>query len=170
MTSVAEPETPARSRREKKSIAEPLQKWVRAMGEALKQMGNRKCPNLNNDLRVARLVTWMRPMLDAIDITRQKVQKDAAEAGQQAGLSASALEMVVLKMQTALSELDLTPFPIYDAPPFKLGKNDLPKDMTGDGGWKNSSALGAIVADLDFLLELSEAELTELAKESEKGR
>lgn len=150
--------------KEKKPWSAPLQKWVRAMAEALKQLGNRKCPNLNNDLRVSRLLIWLRPHIDAIEIARQKVQKDAADRSKEPGLSASALEMIVLQMQTSLNELELTPFPIYDRPPFKLGKGDLPRDMTGEGGWKNSSSLGAIVADLGELLELSGAELDELSK------
>ncbi|HXG72578.1 MAG TPA: hypothetical protein VNJ04_18395 [Gemmatimonadaceae bacterium] len=123
-------------------------KQVLAMSNALRLLGNRKMGSVTADLKVGRLIRLLAPHAEPIAETRQKIatfligDRDIEEMS--AGESAlMASKMVGMQATFDAMEIELD-FPAS----LKLTQADLPKERTGDDGWKNATQLGAITADL----------------------
>ena len=132
---------------------------VRGMHTALSILGDRFMPNIKADIKVARLLVHFTPIVDPLNVERNKMAtKTLEDAKQSKGtgdidkLSNAAQQEVMALVVLAQQEWDNLPITL-ELPDIKIDQNDLPKERTGDDGWKNGSSLGSIIAGLGELFE-----------------
>ena len=131
--------------------------------DALTTLGRRKCPLINSDLKVARLIKWIEPYAHPIQSARNGIPARVLNGRQTDGLTPVDVQLINFAIsgeQEALdaATVDLPPAPRSSGVPLVLRQADLPKEQTGDLGWKNADSLGIIVAHLDFLYEFAESD------------
>ncbi|HXG69475.1 MAG TPA: hypothetical protein VNJ04_02560 [Gemmatimonadaceae bacterium] len=123
-------------------------KQVLAMSNALRNLGNRKMGSVTADLKVGRLIRLLAPHAEPIAETRQKIATDLIGDRDIEEMSVGESNLLASKMSAAQTELDMAECEIDLPASLKLTLADLPKERTGDDGWKNATQLGAITADL----------------------
>ena len=129
---------------------------LRGMFGALQILGNRHLPTIDADLKVGRLIRLLAPLAEPIGPARQRIAARLAEAdaghGDVEKLSPLGQQLLGAAIAGAQADFDGQEVEV-DLPPWRITKADLPKEKTGDDGWRNGSQLGAIIADLGLLFE-----------------
>ena len=122
---------------------------------ALRKLGERRMATVGADLKVGRLLRVLAPLVEPLDVVKQKVVKDVllAVAGKDITPEArSLMNLTVAEMQTAI-DLDTVEaaLPLQ----FALKEADLPKRKSGEEDDPNATGLGGLIADLGplFLLD-----------------
>ena len=130
---------------------------LQRMYAALAVLGNRRMASLAADLKVARLLRVLAPHVEPLETLKRGIVLDlAAGLPKDAALSNTREQLLVMTIGARQAELDAETVEIDLPIVYALRETDLPKEMTGADGWKNSSQLGAIVADLGPLYNLDE--------------
>lgn len=130
---------------------------LRAMYGALSILGNRRLPTVTADVKVGRLLRALAPVVDPLQVARQRIVADVLadrDPNELSPLEARTLEAEVVKRQAEL-DAQLAPED-FRMPAGMIELADLPAAMTGAEGWKNAEALGAITADLGPLFIFSD--------------
>ena len=123
---------------------------------ALRKLGERKMATVGADLKVGRMQRALAPLVEPLDVVKQKVVKDVllAVAGKDITPEArSLINLTVAEMQTAI-DLDTVEaaLPLQ----FALKEADLPKRKSGEEDDPNATGIGALVADLGPLFVMPE--------------
>ncbi len=121
------------------------------MFNAIVMLGNRSMANVGADLKVARFIRALQPEAVALAKKREELRAPPAQEDKPA-LPAPAPEEIARLERALLDERFEVALPLA----FRLTEADLPKEKTGADGWKNADGLGAIVADLELLFDLSD--------------
>lgn len=134
---------------------------LRGMYAALELLANRRLPSLDADLKVARLLTLLGPVAEPARAARDKVALRVMEETI-GGLEPEKVPQPIVALsntrtKVAIDEFDAEIIEI-ELPPYRITKEDLPKDKAGDDGWKNGEAAAAIAADLGPLFRFDEAD------------
>jgi hypothetical protein len=122
------------------------------MQAALAVLGNRRMANIGADLKVARLLRALAPYAEPLEAVKRAaslaVVDELPEGAEFTALQEQVLGMRIAEKQT---ELDNQEIEIEVPLSYALKESDLPKEMTGADGWKNTAQLGAIISDLGSL-------------------
>lgn len=112
---------------------------ILAIHSALVDLARRKLPSITVDLKVARRIESLKPALAAYEAVHKKTIAEYTDAE---GKMVNAMGL-----QAAINELNANRVEI-PAPKSKLAQADLPVDLKGDEGQKNTTGLSAIITDL----------------------
>lgn len=131
-------------------------KTVERIYKALVMLSRRTLPGINSDLKVAKLRRFFAPLAEPIEEARQKklIENSEDVAGESQLKNAAAV---------AASNIEIANQPCeFDKPRWTIVEGDLPKELKGEpsqqnpfAGNANRTGVGEIVAELDFLYELS---------------
>lgn len=128
---------------------------------ALNILGNRYAPDVDSDLKIGRLLVIITELTVSIKTSKTKIPFRVLqdEFGNENITNLDSLpgmvkEFLKGKINVAYDEFDSQLVEEFEVPDkLILTRKDLPKDKTGDKGWENGSALGAIVAALGPLFD-----------------
>lgn len=125
-----------------------------AIHSALAILGNRKMATINGDLRVARLLRLFTPEAELIKKAKNRiiVENTSGDVGKLEQIERYKLQAI---LNDKANEFDSEMVDILLPENLRIKEEDLPKELSGDDGWKNANQLGAIVADLDCLFEFT---------------
>ena len=133
-------------------------KTVERIYNALVTLSRRTLPDINSDLKVARLRRHFQPLAEPIEEARQKqlIENSVDVAGESQLQNAAAV---------AASNLEIANKPCeFTKPTLTIVQGDLPKELKGEpsarnpfSGNANATGRSEIIAELDFLFELPDA-------------
>lgn len=130
---------------------------IRAMHGALSVLGNRRMATANGDLKVGRMLRAVVAFAEPLQKARQRVVLDVLDGREIKDLSPLEVRRIEAEIMTKQAELDEQAAPDdFKLPSGQIETKDLPKEMSGDEGWQNATALGAITADLGPLFDFGE--------------
>jgi hypothetical protein len=124
---------------------------------ALVMLGNRRMANLGADLKVARLLRVLAPLVEPLEDVKRKVALaliDALPEGTE--LTGTQEQIMAMRIASAQTAVDNEEIEVELPMQFALRETDLPKEGAGKEGGANCTALGAIVADLGPLYLMDE--------------
>ena len=125
---------------------------------ALAILAGRSCPSLDADLKAGRLHRIFSDAVEGFDKARNSISMKLLEGTAIKDLdklTPLANERLAGQIAVAQAAFDET-LVEFEWPKWKIKKSDLPKEKTGDEGWKNGTAIGAITSGLGDLFDWSE--------------
>ena len=123
------------------------------MYAALKLLGNRRMANVGADLKVGRMLRVLAPLAEPLESAKQHAVQDVIKAAppDATGLALSRVNLAGAAAQLAVDEATVeVALPLA----FALREADLPKEQSGEEGWRNAAGLGALMTDLGPLFIL----------------
>ena len=128
------------------------------MHRALTILGNRRMATLGADLKVARLLAVLKPLVEPLESVKRKAALALVDQMPE-GTELTAMQEQILNMRSAevQSEIDTATVEVELPMAYVLKEADLPREQTSKDGWVNGSQLGAIIADLGILYVMDEA-------------
>ena len=127
---------------------------------ALVILGNRSLPSMDSDIKIGRMAHCLAPTAEMLQPAKQKAMAEFGESHSLEDLTDTAANILAAQMTVRLNELDDEQVEV-EIPVARVTKADLPKEKSGDDGWKNGARIGGIVSDLGILFE---ADVTDEAK------
>jgi hypothetical protein len=122
---------------------------------ALRKLGGRKMATMGADLKVARMLRTLAPLVEPLDAVKRRATQDVMEPAPKdvGGVALSLLNIAALDAQEAI-ELDTVEvaLPLQ----FALREADLPRRKTGEDDDPNATGIGGLAADLGPLFILPE--------------
>ena len=125
---------------------------LKGMFGALGILGNRFLPTMDSDIKVGRMAYMLAPAAEPLGPAKKKIMAAFGEEHDLEGLTETAASILAARMATLLDAEDQKIVKVQ-MPMARITKADLPKEKTGDDGWKNGAQLGAIISDLGMLFE-----------------
>lgn len=129
--------------------------------QALSELGARFAPTLPADIKTGRLLTPVKLAFEPIAHERARIanrlmQEKTEEFGVKTMEELPKSVQRMLENAIVLAQLEWEQQEIEVAIPegIRITQNDLPKERTGDEGWKNGAGLGGIISELGDLFEL----------------
>jgi hypothetical protein len=132
---------------------------LQRMFGALKILGNRRMANLGADLKVARMLRLLAPLAEPLEAKKSANALALYQEEVPEGASLTPMQEQVLRLAIDASQRGVDDAMIDVALPieFALKQADLPSAESGQDGWRNGAALGAVIADLGDLFTVDEA-------------
>jgi hypothetical protein len=137
---------------EKEVPVEITNKNLLNMFQALQELGTRFLPSLNSDVKVGRMTSFFEPSCSPIGPAKKKLLADFGEQNNLEELTETALSILVAKLEVEMNAYDAVTVKVM-LPRERITREDLPKERTGDDGWKNGTGLGALIANLGPLFQ-----------------
>lgn len=126
-------------------------KKLQGIYNALSILGNRRMATANADLKVGRMLRKIAPQAEPITKARRRLFLDLTEAKKPEELAGLAHTVFQYQVAEKLDVFDAEEVVDLQLPSGQITKEDLPREMAGEDGWKNAAGLGAITSDLDIL-------------------
>ncbi len=126
---------------------------------ALANFGQRKMGSVSADIRVARLLDYVAPVGRVLEKAKNEVSVGILEdAPDKPTALQSEKWMGRVAVAQAAFDAEAVEASVFEWPTLQLCESDLPKDQKGDEGWKNSAALGLLIANLGPLFKYPDSE------------
>lgn len=126
---------------------------IRTMYQGLGMLAKKTLPNINADLKVAKLIRALRPDVEEIDAAIKKFQianSVEAEDGGRTVTNAYAFNVAI--------EAEMDVVETVTLPATRITAADLPASLKGDGGEANREQLAAVIVDLGILFAFDDDE------------
>lgn len=128
--------------------------------QALSELGARFAPTISADIKTGRLLTPVKRAFEPIAHERARIanrmMQDALdEHGVKTieDLPKSVQRMLDNAIALAQQEWEQTEIEVELPEGLTITQNDLPKERSGEDGWKNGAGLGGIISELGDLFE-----------------
>jgi len=121
---------------------------------ALRKLGERRMATVGADLKVGRLLRVLAPLVEPLDVVKQKAVKDVLLAVAGKDITPEARSLMNLTVAELQAAIDLDAVEVALPLQFALREVDLPKRKPGDVDDPDATGIGALVADLGPLFPL----------------
>lgn len=130
---------------------------LQRMYGALAVLGSRRMANIGAELKVARLLRLLVPLVAPIEeLKRKALIALIDEMDEGVELTPTQEQIIVMRRDQAWAETDATPVEVDLPLQFALKEADMPKELAGKEGAANATGLGMVIADLGPLFLLDE--------------
>lgn len=130
---------------------------------ALKALGQRKLPDPESAVKVARLTQAVEVFVIPINAARRTLTSDKlreAEENETEERSTIAEQLDAMKLANAVADFD-NEITKIDLPAITLDKTDMPEEQKGKDGWGNASGVAAIMSMLGPLYDWQDTDTDE---------
>lgn len=137
---------------------------------ALSLLIGRSLPSLDSEMKAGRLHQLVNDRAELIQKAKNKKSNDILKDHRVEDLkkmSPLLHEKLAGEIAVDQGDFDQEDEPEWEWPPWKITKSDLPKEKSGEEGWKNGAGLGAIMSGLGPLFDWTDWEAQEAKKKKE---